>query len=420
MILVLLVSSGLLGLLFSSLARSSSDLPPTSAPTFAVMPSPSSAAAAQPDAPTSEVVADVNGRIITREMVQTMARIDLAMADLFGAPPAADLTARSVNGELVIQAAQRAGVEPSPISEQAAAAWLEQVGRTQADLSAALARNGIDIAAFNAYRTRLQFIDQYATQQAARLGVSVDEYVLGLQRQARISFGPAAQAYTGASVAGGPNGGAAGVTPVAPSGDENAAAAAATAPAAVTVDANGAALANGALDPNQTQDTPPLPPEADSAAAAPPLGMGAQAGLLAPPFDLPGLNLPNGKNTLSLESLTGRPAIVNFFATWCPYCRKQTPLLVEAAQKYPTELQFVGLDVGENQAQVLGYIQEMNIPYPVLIDEDSQVAAAYSVSGFPTTLFIDAEGRVVNVQVGLMTAEELDRLISDLLLGSGN
>lgn len=320
--------------------------------------------------PITQVVADINGRIVTLETVQTMAHIDQAMSDLLGAPADPDLLERAVNGELVWQAAQQAGVQVElDTAEPDFAIWLNQAGRSQAELVARLQAHGIDLDTFRAYFARLQLVERFSAQQAGRLGIGTQDYVRQLQRQAQISFGPAAVGLANqAQVA------LAAVPTIGP-GAQNAAT-----------------------------------PQVDAPAAA---EVGPHEGLQAPPFDLPALGhtAPN----LSLAALNGQPAALTFFATWCPYCRRQTPLLVEAAQKYAGMVQFVGVDVGETEAQAKNYIQEMGITYPVALDDASQVGGLYAVSGFPTTFFIDAQGKIVRVQVGLMSAEVLEAQLQALI-----
>jgi cytochrome c biogenesis protein CcmG/thiol:disulfide interchange protein DsbE len=136
--------------------------------------------------------------------------------------------------------------------------------------------------------------------------------------------------------------------------------------------------------------------------------------MLAPEFVLGALNTV--APTLSLAELQGRPAVLVFWTTWCPYCLRQTPVMVEA---YPRAaeagIQFVGIDVQEDRNTVATYLAQHLIEYPILLDEQGSIAAQYAVQGYPTTYFLDSDGRIVARNVGALTGEQLNTYLQ--LLG---
>jgi thiol-disulfide isomerase/thioredoxin len=129
--------------------------------------------------------------------------------------------------------------------------------------------------------------------------------------------------------------------------------------------------------------------------------------MLAPEFALGAFNVVSP--TLSLAELQGRPAVLVFWTTWCPYCLRQTPVMVEA---YPRAaeagIQFVGIDVQEERNTVATYLAQHQIEYPILLDEQGSIAAQYAVQGYPTTYFLDSDGRIVARNVGALTGEQLN------------
>ena len=147
---------------------------------------------------------------------------------------------------------------------------------------------------------------------------------------------------------------------------------------------------------------------------APQLLRGPEVGLPAPLFDLPATNF-TGVDFLTLDDLVGKPSVLVFFTTWCPYCLRQTPVLLTAYSKYGTQIQMVGINVEEPQAQVDDYINKMNIPYPVLLDINRAVADAYQISGFPTTYFLDDQGVIIARHVGQLDDEKLDQYLKRLI-----
>ena len=139
---------------------------------------------------------------------------------------------------------------------------------------------------------------------------------------------------------------------------------------------------------------------------------GTATGNFAPDFSA---GLAQGDGALTLAGLKGKPTLLSFWTTWCPYCLRQTPLLVEAYDRWAEAgVNFAGVNVGEASAQVLPYLETHAIPYPVGMDETGTIAAAYAVRGFPTSYFLDAEGRVVARHVGQLSAEDIDSYLSQI------
>jgi thiol-disulfide isomerase/thioredoxin len=137
-------------------------------------------------------------------------------------------------------------------------------------------------------------------------------------------------------------------------------------------------------------------------------------GQLAPSFALSTLAGP--QKEMTFDDLLGVPTVLSFWTTWCPYCLQQTPVMVAgAARTAGQNVQFIGIDVKEQAGVVADYAAQHAIPYPILLDTDGSTAAAYAVTGYPTTYFLDAAGRIVALQIGAMSeaqlAEHLDQLL---------
>jgi thiol-disulfide isomerase/thioredoxin len=337
------------------------------------------AATVRPLAPTidsdADTVAEVNGQRLDRRALQLMAAADRAMSQLFGQPlPAeSELVDRLVNAELVWQVAQAAGFSvPAAQVSQALDAILAARGKTRTDLARVLAEAGLTTEAFTAYFGRLVTVDRFSQEWSRAQNQPVNSYVRQLQSKARTSFGPAAQAS---------------LTP--------------TAAAPPTSRPSSPVAATPTITPSPTASQTGTP---GVAAARPPR---AETGQLAPDFSLAALNLA-GAETLRPEDWTGRPVVLSFWTTWCTYCRRQTPVLVEAYRQYePRGVQFIGINVKEERALVDEYVRSAGISYPVGLDADGDVAGRYQVSGFPTTYFIDASGRVNARHVGALTSGQV-------------
>ena len=108
-----------------------------------------------------------------------------------------------------------------------------------------------------------------------------------------------------------------------------------------------------------------------------------------------------------LQSLRGQPTVINLWATWCGPCRREMPVLA-AAQKSLPQIRFVFADQGESTAAVQRYMQQERLRLDhVLIDPNMDLSAWYGARGYPTTLFIDADGLLRDTQIGELSAGTL-------------
>lgn len=103
----------------------------------------------------------------------------------------------------------------------------------------------------------------------------------------------------------------------------------------------------------------------------------------------------------------GKPMAINLWATWCPPCRREMPLLA-AAQKREAGVRFVFANQGEDAATVQRYLSAAGLELDhVLLDAGARMGREVGSAGLPTTLFYDAGGRLIDTHVGLLTAGSL-------------
>ena len=136
----------------------------------------------------------------------------------------------------------------------------------------------------------------------------------------------------------------------------------------------------------------------------------AALGYPAPDFTL---YSPSGEK-VTLSSFHGKPIVVNFWATWCPPCRGETPYFVTASQQWQGEVTIVGVDVRETPDLALPFMAEFGIKYTIALDVDGEVAAAYHIVSFPTTYFVDSQGMIVQIDNGPLSAALLQTRLADL------
>jgi len=132
----------------------------------------------------------------------------------------------------------------------------------------------------------------------------------------------------------------------------------------------------------------------------------------APDFTI---TLLNGE-TLSLHSLRGQVVVVNFWASWCTYCRDEAPSLERLWQKYRDRgVIFVGIGYREVEEKAWGFIQDTGITFPNGLDPRGNITRAYGVTGVPETYVIDQEGKLRFRHIGPVEAEILAAELEQLL-----
>jgi cytochrome c biogenesis protein CcmG/thiol:disulfide interchange protein DsbE len=101
--------------------------------------------------------------------------------------------------------------------------------------------------------------------------------------------------------------------------------------------------------------------------------------------------------TISLEDLRGKPVVINFWASWCPPCRIEAPLIERTWRAYKKRGPiFIGVNIQDRKEDALNYIREFDITYPNGPDPTGEIAIDYGVSGLPVTFFVSSRGEVVD------------------------
>ena len=121
-------------------------------------------------------------------------------------------------------------------------------------------------------------------------------------------------------------------------------------------------------------------------------------------FNLGALGHPGQRITLG--SLAGRPVIVNFFASWCTPCQKETPMLARFAKH--TSVAVVGIDVNDSTSSALAFVHKTGVTYPVATETAmGSTVIAYDLPGLPATFFLDSQHRIVKRVYGAVKQAEL-------------
>ena len=109
---------------------------------------------------------------------------------------------------------------------------------------------------------------------------------------------------------------------------------------------------------------------------------------------------------VDLATVRGRPMVVNVWASWCPPCVAEMPMLAQAARDYP-QVRFLGIDLQDRPDKALRMLDEFDVPFASVVDETGIIRSSMSVSGPPVTFFVTADGVVAGRWDGLIPSREL-------------
>lgn len=112
-------------------------------------------------------------------------------------------------------------------------------------------------------------------------------------------------------------------------------------------------------------------------------------------------------DSMAISDFHGKPTVINLWASWCPPCRREMPALQEGQNLNP-DIHFVFANQGEEAAIVDAYLtQEGLVLDNVLLDKLGKLASGTQSRGLPTTLFLDAQGRLVDIRLGELSSATL-------------
>jgi thiol-disulfide isomerase/thioredoxin len=142
-------------------------------------------------------------------------------------------------------------------------------------------------------------------------------------------------------------------------------------------------------------------------------GDAPREGALVPDFRL----LDIDGDPVQLSTL-GKPAIVNFWASWCAFCIEEMPDLQRLHEAIGDRVTIIGINRGEAQGTARRFATQTGASYTLLLDLRDELAATsgpYRVIGMPTTFYVRADGRIDTVKIGFQTLEDLQELSASLL-----
>ena len=124
-----------------------------------------------------------------------------------------------------------------------------------------------------------------------------------------------------------------------------------------------------------------------------------------------------GRPPVTLESLRGKPVVLNFFASWCGPCIREMPALQAIAEFYEGRVHVVGVTFNDRRPPARDVLERTGVDYPAAFDPNSDLAVDYAVRVMPTTVFIGADGNLVERKDGEISERQLRTVIDERLLG---
>lgn len=119
----------------------------------------------------------------------------------------------------------------------------------------------------------------------------------------------------------------------------------------------------------------------------------------------------------SLENYKGKVIFLNFWATWCPPCKKEMPDIENIYKEYgenKKDVIILGIN-SEKENEVKKFLKDRGYTFPTVIDENSEVMRKYFIQAFPTSFVIDKEGNVYGYVMGGLTKEQIKQVIEEVL-----
>jgi peroxiredoxin len=122
-------------------------------------------------------------------------------------------------------------------------------------------------------------------------------------------------------------------------------------------------------------------------------------------------------DAVPLRSLTGEPLVLNFWYSTCLPCRKEMPAFQQVHEELGPRVRLIGINPLDDAERAQDFADEVGVTYELLRDPDGRATAGLGVARFPTTVFVAADGTVLDAEPGELSADELRTRIEELYGG---
>ncbi|WP_166242444.1 TlpA family protein disulfide reductase [Paenibacillus turpanensis] len=134
---------------------------------------------------------------------------------------------------------------------------------------------------------------------------------------------------------------------------------------------------------------------------------------LAPSFQLVGMD---GQN-IQVGGPKDKPYLINFWASWCDPCHMEAPDFVKVYEQYKDQVEIYAVNARsvDKAEEAADFAKQYGFNFPVPVDKDGDVMKLYQVYGFPTTYFVDRNGIIRDIALGMIQGEELEKKVKQLI-----
>lgn len=134
------------------------------------------------------------------------------------------------------------------------------------------------------------------------------------------------------------------------------------------------------------------------------------------PTDTGAADLPeiDGPGIRAVLADLDRPAVVNVWASWCLPCRSEAPLFAAAKDAYSDRVEFIGIDVEDDRASAVEFIDEFGLDFDHYFDPSRTVPAELGGFGTPITYFVDGTGEIIEIHSGIIDEQTLALMLDEL------
>ena len=118
------------------------------------------------------------------------------------------------------------------------------------------------------------------------------------------------------------------------------------------------------------------------------------------------------ERTIDSSELVGKPLILNFWYSTCEPCRREMPVLAASAATHSSTVRFVGINMNDSVETAKNFAEKYNVLYDIMFDPSGSFIGALGIGTAPMTLFVDAQGIIVDQVAGEISADKLESLIT--------
>lgn len=175
------------------------------------------------------------------------------------------------------------------------------------------------------------------------------------------------------------------------------------------------------VDPAQTAENAQAPAQTDAPAATTVPQQKAEVAGPMPKQNLAAVFTVYGDDgtAVRLGDMRGKPTVVNFFASWCGPCQMEMPHFDEAYKAYGEEINFMMVNLcafgNDTKEKAKAMVENGGWSFPVYFDTEGDAALKYNVRSMPTTIFVSADGELMQTRIGMMSAAQLESDIGALM-----